>query len=151
MGVPMNHGPFRLPPRMPAQAYKTYRLDAPISTHTRPATCQEVGCEPYQHGWATTVLPGSQDEAVVKASGRHWSSVEVAEGGFLRYTFPPGQPCFRASVHRAPLEREPIFSVVAGDHRVTQPEVLRRHTSAESWVDDFATHQQTIADAIERG
>lgn len=146
--------PFRLPPRGPVQAYQTYRIDAPRATHTRAATCAEIDCPHYLNGWATSVLPGSQDEAVIKASGRRWDDrlSEKTADGFMRYVFPSGQSCFRASAHRVSLERDPIFSVVAGDHRVTgQPPLLRRHASAEDWRDDFAEHQQGIADAVQRG
>lgn len=143
--------PFRVAPKLAPHLYKSYAITAPRSTHTRPATCAEVDCQPWQHGWATTVQPGSQDEAVIKASGRRWVSVERVEGGFLRYTFPPGQPCFAASTHRTFLEREPLYRVLAGDWRNARAPVLRAHTRAADWVDDFATHQQTIADAVARG
>lgn len=34
----------RIPPQLPAHAMRTYAVDAPLSTHWRPATCDEVGC-----------------------------------------------------------------------------------------------------------
>lgn len=145
--------PFRLTPRGRSQDYKTYRFDAPVSTHYRQATCAEIDCEQYLHGWQISVLPDSPEEAAVRASGRRWDPTlsQRTEGGFMLYVFPPGQPCFRASAHRAPLDREPAFSVVAGDYRTPRPALLRRHVSAADWVDDFANHQQAIADAVRRG
>ena len=46
---------FRIEPALPAHAMKTYQIYSPISTHYRPATCAEVQCAAYEHGWRTRV------------------------------------------------------------------------------------------------
>jgi len=141
----------RIQPVGPVQAYKTYSVASPVETHWRPATCAEVGCEHYQYGWATAVMPDSQDEHTLRTSGRHWTGWEATPDGFRRYMFPPGQPCFRASAHRVLLDRQELFIVAGGDWRGNPTGQVRQHTRPEDWVDDFGTHQQHIADLLQRG
>lgn len=144
------HHMNRIVPGIPAAAYKTYELLASTATHRRRATCAEVECEHHTHGWATTVQEGSQDEAVIRGAGRHFTLERQADG-FLRFIFPPGQPCFRAGTHTVPLERDPHFLVRGGDWRGNPLGQVREHANGEDWVDDFATHQLRIAEAHERG
>jgi hypothetical protein len=141
----------RVQPLLPVQAMKTYQVSSPLATHWRPATCAEVDCQPHQHGWATTVLPGGADEAAIKGSGRHWSSAERTADGFVRYVFPPGQPCFAAARHKVQLDRPELFSVRGGDFRGNPTGEVRRHAKAEDFVEDFGEHQQRIHDAQEKG
>ncbi len=155
----MGHQPFRIRPNVGAEHMKTYALAAPLATHTRAASCAEVDCPPHQHGWACTVIAGSDDEtALLKAAAgavdghrRHY--VRQAEaGGFVRFVFPSGQACLRVSTHRVPLERDAIYLVKGGDWRGNPRRTpTRRHARAEHWVEDFGEHQQGIADAVERG
>lgn len=141
----------RITPHLPAAAYKTYAVSAPLATHFRPGTCEEVDCQPHQFGWATTVPRGSQDEAVIRSAGRSFSEERIGDG-FIKFTFPPGQPCFRASTHQVPLERPWIYLVRDGDWRGnprgTQAYV---HKRGGDWVDDFANHQQKLADRLNQG
>lgn len=140
-------------PRLGPEAFKTYQIVAPIPTHFRPATCREVECAGYVNGWRTTVLPDSpQANYIRRNSGRQFSETKNSNGdGTVVFTFPPGQTCFRASEHRVSLEREPLYVVSGGDARgnpLRTPAV--RHRAAD-WVDDFAEHQQAIADRIKQG
>jgi len=143
----------RLPPALPAGAYKTYQLLAPVSTHYRLATCAEVNCEAYRYGWAITVFAGSDDEQVLRRAGRQFLA-EDAGDGFIRFVFPQGQPCFRVSTHRIALEREPLYFVRRGtwvrDPNERLP-VLRRHVNGDDWAEDFGEHQQCITDRVKRG
>jgi hypothetical protein len=142
---------FRIPPALPVQAYRTFEFTRPrTSEFWRRASCAEVDCLHYLHGWATSVLPGSQDEHVVRTSGRHWASVEATPEGFLRFVFPPGQSCFAASRHKVPIEREPIFTSFNGDHRA-RLDGQRTHTRGSFWVEEFQEHVTTLRDAQERG
>lgn len=143
----------RIMPRLPAGAMKTYAISAPTATHWRPATCAEVGCEPYTGGWRTSVDEASelgrrQAHYIRKQSGR--SFTEQREGALTIFTFEPGQACFASSGHKAPLGRPELFSVRGGDWRGATGE-RRVHKRAEDWVDDFATHQQSLADRLARG
>ncbi|HTY35420.1 hypothetical protein [Mycobacterium sp.] len=142
---------FRLDPLGPPQAYRTVAFARPLTRDFwRPASCADVDCEHYLRGWATKVLPGSADEAAVRGSGRAWSAVEKTEDGFLRFMFPPGQACFRASTHRVPVEREPIWFSRNGDHRADLGGHVR-HTRVEHWVEELAEQSARITDAVQRG
>jgi hypothetical protein len=137
--------PFRIEPALPVHAYKTYAISAPIQTHMRPATCAEVECAAWAHGWSTTVDVGTdlgvrQAGYIVGSSGRKFNSAQA--GGMLTFTFPSGQRCFRE--HHVPLEREPIFIVRGGDHRGNPGGERRVHSSGADWAEDFAEHQSKI-------
>lgn len=132
-------------PSLGPEGYKTYQLFAPRETHTRPATCEEVSCHHFQSGWKTTVPRGSDDETLIRRAGRAF--VATVEGGMISFTFHAGQPCFRASAHRLPLERDPHFLVRGGDFRgnpLATP--TKRHVRPVDWVEDFAEHTARVAE-----
>lgn len=122
--------------------YRTYQIVAPISTHFRPATCEEVDCDAYRHGWKTLV-PSNSDQALYirsGASGRRF--IEVNDScdetiGMTEFIFEAGQRCFGASKHVVPLERDPIFNV-------RENGLTRRHTRPELWTEDFAGHLDKV-------
>lgn len=143
---------FRIDPKIGPENYKTYQIVAPLKTHFRQATCQEVECRAYAAGFrsridTSTDLGTRQAKYIENASGRKFTRTQA--GPIVTYDFPAGQHCFTA--HKVPLEREPLYVVRDGDYRGnprgTRP-VTRR---AIDWVDDFATHQQNIADRREKG
>lgn len=142
---------FRLQPVGPASAYSTYGFRRPAATHSRPATCEEVDCEPYMYGWTTRVPTGSALEATLRASGRPWLRATAEPDGVTAYLFAPGTPCFRAHEHRVQLDRPSLYFVRDGDWRGNPTGHVRRHVRAEDWVEDFATHTDQIADQIRRG
>ena len=138
-------------PLLPASAYKTYSIVAPLATHHRPATCAEVDCPNYLNGWQVRV-EGLPPELLcdARAHGRH-REVRVAEGETW-LVYEAGQPCFKASEHRTRLDQPELFLVRGGDHRGNPRRTpTRRHTRPEHWVEDFAEHQQGLADVAERG
>lgn len=137
---------------MAPAAYKTYAVTSPLSTHFRPATCQEMSCPHYVNGWRVRVegLPPELVHAA-RASGRKYVEQSVAEGETW-LVFEAGQPCFRASDHRTRIDRPPLYVVRDGDHRGNPRHTKARlHQNPAHWVEDFATHQQAIADAIKEG
>lgn len=143
---------FRIEPKLPATAVKTYAIHAPISTHYRPATCQEVNCEAYARGWTTlldvtTDIGVRQAKYITGASGR--THTVLNKGTTLEFTFPAGQQCF--AQHQVPLEREPFYVVRDGDFRGNPRGTAPRKLSAPDWTDDFANHQDTIATALGEG
>jgi len=143
---------FRPEPVGPPAAYKTYAVAAPLGSHFRPGTCAEAGCEHYLNGWRVRVEGLTPDLLhTAKTSGRKFTEQRVGEGETW-LIFEAGQPCFRASQHRVRIDRPPLYVVRDGDHRGnprgTKPRV--HHTPA-NWLDDFATHQQAIADEIAKG
>jgi hypothetical protein len=148
----------RIPPVGPVTAYKSYEIAAPRATHSRPATCAEVNCGAHIHGWATSLVPGSDDERFLRrvcrgevdAHRRHFTEHPQPDG-FVRFVFPPGQTCFAIRSHRLPVGRPEIFVVRDGDWRGNPTGTRRTHTRPEHWVEDFAEHQQRISDLRARG
>jgi len=139
--------PFRLPPARPAAAYQTYRYTSPPDVTVRSA-CEQAGCLAWRHGWRTVV-----DEATTTGSGqaayiRHRSGRDFREqrtGALTVFTFTPRQRCF-AEHHTRPQ----IYQVRRGDWRENLG-VIRDHLTAADWVEDFAAHQQRIADRLAAG
>jgi len=141
----------RITPQAGPHAYKTYGIAAPLATHWRPATCEEVGCEQYRGGWQVRIEGlDPQDIHLATHSGRKWSRVQVAEGETY-LVFEPGQPCFRSAAHRVRLDRQERFLVTGGDWRGNPRQERREHASAANWQEDFAEHQDRIKTVIERG
>lgn len=153
--VPFGHTSVqRLLPAMPVQAYKTYGMSMPLSTHWRAATCEEVGCEAYRKGWVSTFdlstdLGTKQYEHCKADKSRSWS-MQRATLTLVKFVYKPGNRCFRSGDHRMPLERPALFTVRGGDWRAATTSV-RTHVRAEDWVEDFSIHQDRLATAIERG
>jgi hypothetical protein len=141
-----------LEPLLPEHAKKTYSIRAPRATHWRAASCTEVACEGQEHGWVMliderTELGQRQAHYIRRESARRFT--EQTEGGLTSFTFEPDQTCF--TPHEVPLGKPELYIVRDGDLRTVRPTNVRLHQRAEDWADDFATHQQTIADAIQEG
>jgi hypothetical protein len=139
-------------PLMDASAYKSYEIRSPLSTHFRPATCAEVNCLHYLNGWRVRVEALTPDLLhTARNSGRTYTEQSIAEGETY-LVFAPGQPCFKVSQHRARLDRPPLYIVRDGDYRGNpRGTKARQHLRPENWVEDFAEHQQKLADEIEKG
>ncbi len=167
-------GPFRVDPLLPVGAYKTYAVAAPLATHFRPATCAEAGCRAHANGWLsafdeTADLGQGQAHYVrcdsgrrfVEHKGRNFRHVVDEAGrpagvefydqpGMTVFEFEAGQRCFGR--HQVPLDRPEIYTVRRGDWRGDPTGAgPYRHAGVDDWLDDFGTHQQCIADTIERG
>lgn len=146
----------RISPQGPPELYKTYQVLRPISTHTRPATCAEVDCPNFLQGWRSTFdvstdLGKRQARYVREHSGRRFEVEDVPAPGqpLLVLVFPAGQQCFTA--HRVALERTPIFRIKGGDWRGNPRGLPTVTRSPSDWMDDFATHQNELAEAIRKG
>ncbi|MFI6251516.1 hypothetical protein [Streptomyces sp. NPDC051016] len=142
----------RIQPQMGAAAYKTYEVRSPLTTHFRPATCADVGCLHYLNGWQVRVETLTEDLLhAARNSGRRYVEQHIADGETW-LVFEAGQPCFKAGQHRAPVGRAPLYLVRDGDHRGNpRGTKARLHQRPENWVEDFAEHQQKLADEIEKG
>jgi hypothetical protein len=147
--------PFRVEPALPVGAMKTYGIRQPISTHFRQATCAEIACDPHTNGWKSVIdesteLGKAQAHYIRNRSGRRYSEDRGSVAAVTVFTFEPGQTCFASDVHRVSLDRPPLFIVRGGDWRGTDGAV-RSHVNGDDWVDDFANHQQQLADQINQG
>jgi len=141
----------RLPPNLPTAAYQTFQISAPLETHWRSASCAEVDCPQYLNGWRVRLEGLSEEDRwAIHRSGRKFERHEIAAGETW-LMFEAGQSCFAASEHKLPLGRPELFVVRGGDWRGNPTKEFRQHTSADSWVDEFATNQDKIAEVIERG
>lgn len=147
--------PFRIVPKIGPQFYKTYGAYAPLSTHWRPASCEEYECGPYLNGWVTPVdlstAIGQQQAHYIRTDTSRRCREEQTGPSQVRFVFGPGQRCFRSSEHRVPAGRPPLYVVSGGDWRGNPRGDRLVHRSVEDWVDDFANHQDKIAAAIGRG
>lgn len=138
----------RIDPAGEAGSYKTYEFVSPPDLMIR-AACAQVGCQAYASGWETTLdeatpLGRKQAGYIRRRSGRTFTEHRTA-AGLTVFRFEPHQRCF--AEHKT---RPDFYSVRAGDWRADLGQ-LRRHVNGADWVEDFAEHQQTIADQIERG
>jgi len=145
--------PFRIAPRLPVEAVKTYQISKPIPTHFRPGSCAEARCENMQHGWQTIVdeatdLGARQARYIRRDSSRRFTETRD-ESGLTMFIFEPGQTCF--AHHQISLEREPLYIVRGGDWRGNPRGETWQHANADDWVDDCANHQQALADRLSQG
>lgn len=145
----MSGEPFRVPPALPAEAMKSYRIVSPQDTTVR-AACEQVGCEAWRHGWETaldesTPLGQFQAAYIRQSSGRTFREMRTATGMTV-FRFEAGQRCF--ADHQTWPER---FAVRDGDWRGNPTGRGRVHANAADWVEDFGEHQQRLKDARERG
>jgi hypothetical protein len=141
----------RIAPQAGPEAYQTWQIAAPLSTHWRPATCQEAGCEHHANGWQVRI-EGLDEQNLHLAThcGRRFRRVTVAAGETY-LVFEAGQPCFRSGSHRVRLEREERFLVTGGDWRGNPRQERREHASAADWQDEMAGHLDRLHTAYERG
>ena len=122
---------------------KTYGLRAPNGTHRRPASCEEVQCLNFVKGFTIKLDPTTQGRLIADVRRlRAGQYVETPDQSLIRFTFPPGTPCF--GTHTVSLDRPPLYVVrdFAGS---------RRHANARDWVDDFQDNQSRLADKIKEG
>jgi hypothetical protein len=146
--------PFRIEPQMPPNCYQTYRIAIPLRTHWRQATCEEVDCASYLHGWYTQVDEATeigQRQAYYVRHDRSRRNVEErTPEGLTSFWFPPGQKCFQAANHICQNGRPERYIIQGGDWR-GNPTGRKQELSANSWRDDFGEHQETLSDAHKEG
>lgn len=156
----------RIPPRLGAHQVQTYQVAAPPATHTRSASCAEVDCPAHAHGWTTTVDEATElgqrqaayirhecspaTATVVAPAGRRRYVESRTQTGLTAFTFPAGQTCFAS--HTVPLERPALYIVRGGDWRGNPAGVPgRTHRRPQDWVEDFAGHQDRLAQLQRKG
>lgn len=138
----------RLEPALPTGAMQTYQAAA-VSDKTVVAACQSVGCTAYQLGWDTVVdeetMLGQRQAAYIRQSaGRSFRELRT-EAGLTVFRFDAYQRCF------ADHETRPaVYLVRGGDHRANTG-LIRKHVDPDDWVEDFAEHQDRLADRLRQG
>jgi hypothetical protein len=140
----------RATPALPPGAYVTYQISSPPGRRDYwvDVGCAEVDCEAYVSGWVTCVDEatdlGARQAQFIRADQTRRHTETKTDAGWTAFTFPAGQPCFRA--HQIRTGRPELYTVRGGDWRalIGTPRVYDR---ADQWVDDFASHQQRLLDA----
>lgn len=131
---------------------QTYQVSSPPATHWRPASCAEVGCVNHAEGWVidcdTATLLGRRQREYLD-SDRHgrYATSTLTESGMVRFMFPPGQQCFEE--HRVQVRPE-LYLVRAGGAGKAG-DLIRRHTTADGWVEDFNETTSRVAEIRARG
>jgi hypothetical protein len=134
---------------------KTYAVRSPLNTHFRSATCAEIGCPDYLHGWYLKI-DGTPENLIytAKHSGRRYTIGELWDNSgsaFQALIFEAGQECFRSSTHVISLDRPEFFYAGQGDHRSFSTRRAIKFDRPEHFVDSFATHLDRLKQDLERG
>jgi len=141
----------RFTPALPVEAMKTYSLRAPLETHWRDATCAEVDCRHFLHGWMSPIDEstewGQQQAYYIRhQSGRRFT--EHRSEACTVFVFEAGQRCFIS--HKRSLERDdPLLIVRLGDWRGYGPG--RAHSRADDWIEDMQETLDRVRTRQERG
>lgn len=138
----------RIEPALSVGAMKTYQALAPTD-QTVIAACATVGCAAWRHGWDTVVdeeteFGRRQAKFIRQGSKRTFREVRNAVG-LTVFRFDTGQRCF-ADHHTRPA----VYLVRRGDWRGNLG-VTREHVGPGDWVEDFAEHQDHLADRLKQG
>lgn len=147
---------FRITPAAGPEFFQSYHMRSPLRTHWRPASCEEYECGDFLQGFVLTVdvsteLGQRQAYYVRHDRTRRMHEQRVGET-IIKFVYGPGNTCFRQGEHRVPIGRPPLLLVADGDWRGNPRRTpVRRHRSAEDWVDDFRNHQDRLNDQARRG
>jgi hypothetical protein len=140
---------FRPTPELPASAMQTHMIAAPMSTHWRRASCEEVGCLDFHNGWMVPLTGMDEgDMWQLEHCGRRYRQADV-EGHGPVYVYEAGQPCFRTSEHVIRLDRPELFVVRRGDWRIPFREAARagqalQFSGPDAWADHLHGHIEKI-------
>jgi hypothetical protein len=140
---------FRFSPAGLPQDYRTFQIHQPTIDTERPATCEEVDCEPFLKGWQLTVPIGSQDEHIIRNQNRPFQKEVV--GGMITFRFAPGTNCFRSSTHRVVRERPALFVVREGDYRGNPRGTAPKVVQPNEWRDRMIEDAEAVRERIEKG
>jgi len=147
----------RLAPNAGPENFKTFERRAPLSSHWRKATCEEVLCDDYVHGFVLTIDLstdlGQRQYDYVKHDGSRSCSIHRSGMNMLSCVYRPGNAGFKPTHdHRIPIGRPAIFLVAEGDFRGNPRGIpVRVHRTGVDWADEFATHQDKVVTLLQRG
>jgi hypothetical protein len=132
---------------------QTYAIRVPKSAW-REATCAEVECEAYEHGWRTAIDEstdlGQQQAHYIRQDHTRKHSESRTEAGMSVFDFEPGQRCFRE--HKTRDDRiDDVYAKHNGDFRGNPDGRIIKLPSAQAWVDDFGEHQERLSDEMKEG
>lgn len=143
----------RARPAGPVNAYASFRVANPRATHTRPATCAEVDCQPFLNGFMATCNEATdlgRRQAAYLREHRRDGRERNGPGG-TEFLFPPGSRCL-ATNHRVLIDRPPLCLIRPGDWRGNPAGRSGvRQVGVEEWVERFALNQDKVAERVKRG
>jgi hypothetical protein len=142
--------PARIP-RAASNGHILHRPTDPALDFWRRATCAEVECWGYRHGFELRIDEATQlgqaQAAYLRADTSRRRAREYRnEVGLTVFQYAPGQRCTSDSddAHRVPIEREPLYIL-------RDPMRGRRQVGATQWVDVLAEHVDEFATLRARG
>tara|TARA_R100000501_G_C2566923_1_gene75347 strand:+ start:338 stop:715 length:378 start_codon:yes stop_codon:yes gene_type:complete len=105
-----------------------YSIKAPLSTHWREATCEEVDCRKNIMGWEThcniSTQLGRDQVAYIRAgkSGRRYTERKDVEE-IVIFSFGPGQQCFTSHTKKIEEKGHLLLREAGGQRQViSEPE-----------------------------
>lgn len=140
---------------MAPEAFTSFAMHAPVSTHFIELPCKVAQCKRYMHGWTTVLDPKRQEHLlfiqhiVGGHSGRRWSYGENTPEGYLTFVFPPGQSCFRNSHHQRDESKDELYVVRKGDYRTPYSRRDPKAVSFDNWIEAFDNNQTALVKAHE--
>jgi hypothetical protein len=145
-------------PHLAPHLLKNFVIAAPLQSHWRPATCEEAGCRKWRHGFEIRLDTSDPDPRAVarlkylRDGGLGKRFTEWREPGqtVVVFRFPAGTRVpGHENEHRIRVARPEIFAV--RDPRSGLYVHQGRGGGADDWVDQFANHQDKLADAHRKG
>jgi hypothetical protein len=134
---------IRFPRSMTERKKDEYSINRPLPTHWRPATCAEVNCPHYLHGFQTvvdehTTLGQAQANYIRHDRTRQHKETRRPDG-LTVFSFEPGQRGFAPHCdHKLPLEITPLFEQRAGG-------IALARLPFPEWADQFNDHMERAA------
>ncbi|MDQ7910260.1 hypothetical protein RB614_37780 [Phytohabitans sp. ZYX-F-186] len=142
----------RIAPKLNPNAYRTFEVRSPLSTHWRNATCAEVECRHLLSGWVSRIDVSTEQgrtwAAAIKASGRRYTYEQ--NGTVVTFKFGPGQQCFQAP-HKVRTGRQELYVVRDGDWRGNPTGRTRQHRQPGLFVEEFEEGLSRLRDRIQQG
>lgn len=139
-------------PRMSVNAYRSFEVHAPLSTHFRDASCAEVECQNHLSGWVSrfdvTTTEGREWSRAIGQSGRKFTWEK--HGNVVTFRFPPGQTCFQAP-HKVRIPRPELYVIRDGDWRGNPTGKVRRERQPLLFVEQMAENLGRLSSEIEKG
>ncbi|MGD9749788.1 MAG: hypothetical protein AB7W59_02215 [Acidimicrobiia bacterium] len=138
-------------PRAATNGHILHRPHDPALDYWRRATCAEVECPGYVHGFVlrideTTPLGQAQAAYLRADTSRRRAREYRDEAGLTVFQYAPGQRCTSDAddAHRVPVEREPLFIL-------RDPRQGRRQVEPMQWVDTLHENVDRFATLRARG
>ena len=104
-----------------------YSIKAPVATHWRGATCEEVSCKKNVMGWEThcntdTELGRNQVAYIRAGKSERRFTERVDVEGVIIFRFSPGQQCFTNHIKKIEGKGHLLLRESGGQRQLLEPE-----------------------------